>query len=74
MVITRLWYSLNIGSIPLEGLGVYMKLPDAKRHYIVSMTKSVLRIVGYIFLFSFSPIAGTILVLSEVLGILEENV
>lgn len=51
-----------------------MDLPDAKRHYIVSMAKSVLRIVGYLFLFPVVPIASVVLILSEVLGIVEENV
>ena len=51
-----------------------MDLPDAKRHYIVSMAKSFLRIAGYIVLFNIAPVASIVLVASEILGIIEENV
>jgi len=50
-----------------------VELPDVKKHYIVSMVKSVLRIAGYLFLFKIAPVASVILIVSEVLGVLEEN-
>ncbi len=51
-----------------------MKMPDIKRHYVVSMGKSVMRIAGYAALLESIPIAVIILILSEILGIVEENV
>jgi hypothetical protein len=49
-------------------------MPDIKRHYVVSMGKSVMRIAGYAALLESIPIAVIILILSEILGIVEENV
>jgi len=51
-----------------------MKQPDAKRHQTISFIKSWIRIIGY-FLIPFSLITATvILVISEVIGIIEELV
>ena len=51
-----------------------MKQPDAKKHQIISFIKSGIRIVGYA-LIPFSLLWATIiLVLSEVVGIIEELV
>ena len=48
--------------------------PDAKKHQIVSFIKSGIRIFGYILL-PFSVLAGaSVLVVSEVIGIIEELV
>jgi hypothetical protein len=48
--------------------------PDARRHQIISFIKSGIRIIGYGFI-PFSLITATILlVISEVVGILEELV
>ena len=50
------------------------KLPDPKLHQIISFVKSSIRIVGYI-LIPINLIAATlVLVLSEVIGIVEELV
>ena len=50
------------------------KLPDPKLHQIMSFVKSAIRIVGYI-LIPINLIAATlILILSEVVGIVEELV
>ncbi len=53
-------------------------IPDAKKHLYVSLAKSGLRIVGYIFIcampMAIAHIAGALLILSEVLGIVEELV
>ena len=50
------------------------KLPDPKLHQIISFVKSSIRIVGYI-LIPINLISATlVLVLSEVIGIVEELV
>ena len=50
------------------------QLPDARRHQIISFIKSGVRILGYILL-PFDVVAATVvLVISEVVGILEELV
>ena len=49
-------------------------MPDQKKHQIVSFVKSAIRIVGYIFI-PINLIAATvILVVSELVGIVEEMV
>ena len=51
-----------------------MEHPDAKKHQIVSFIKSGIRILGYVFI-PFSLVWATaLLVLSEVVGIIEELV
>lgn len=53
-------------------------IPDAKKHLYVSLAKSGLRIVGYFFVCAIpmaaAHVAGALLILSEVLGIIEELV
>jgi hypothetical protein len=50
------------------------ELPDAKKHQMISFIKSGIRIIGYALL-PFNLVWATIiLVLSEVVGILEELV
>jgi hypothetical protein len=50
------------------------KLPDAKLHQQISFIKSSVRIIGYIFI-PFSLASATILlILSELIGIIEELV
>lgn len=51
-----------------------MKMPDIKRHYLVSMVKSIMRITGYVLLLKNTPLAAKVLIVSEILGIVEENV
>jgi hypothetical protein len=48
--------------------------PDAKKHQIISFIKSGIRIAGYGFLFFSVPIAAGVLILSEIIGIIEELV
>jgi len=50
------------------------KLPDPKKHQIISFVKSGIRILGYIFIPFDLGAAVTLLVVSEVVGILEELV
>ena len=50
------------------------KLPDAKKHQIVSFIKSGVRIFGYIFLPFDLATAVMILIVSELVGIFEELV
>lgn len=48
--------------------------PDAKKHQLVSFIKSGIRIVGYVMIPFNLVIAAGLLVLSEVVGIIEELV
>ena len=50
------------------------KLPDPKKHQIVSFVKSGIRILGYIFIPFDLGAAVTLLVVSEAVGIVEELV
>ena len=50
------------------------KLPDPKKHQIISFIKSGVRILGYIFIPFDLGAAVTLLVVSEAVGILEEMV
>ena len=49
-------------------------LPDAKNHQVISFVKSGVRILGYGFLLFNLPAAVVLLVLSEIVGIVEELV
>jgi hypothetical protein len=51
-----------------------MKQPNAKRHQIISFIKSGIRILGYGFLVINLATAITLLILSEIVGIIEELV
>ena len=51
-----------------------MQHPDAKKHQLVSFLKSGVRLLGYIFLPFDLYIAMGILLVSEVIGIIEELV
>ena len=50
------------------------ELPDARKHQIISFIKSGVRILGYGLLVINLPIAVSVLILSEVIGIIEELV
>ena len=50
------------------------KLPDPKKHQLISFIKSGIRILGYIFIPFDLGAEVTILVVSEAVGILEEMV
>jgi hypothetical protein len=50
------------------------KLPDPRAHQIISFIKSGIRIVGYVMIPFNLVIAAGLLVLSEVVGIIEELV
>ena len=53
---------------------INMKQPDAKKHQTISFIKSWIRIIGYLFI-PFSLVTATlILVVSEIIGIIEELV
>ena len=49
-------------------------LPDAKNHQVISFVKSGVRILGYGFLLFNLPAAVVLLILSEIIGIIEELV
>ena len=50
------------------------KLPDPKKHQLISFIKSGIRILGYIFIPFDLGVAVTLLVVSEGIGIVEELV
>ena len=50
------------------------KLPDVKWHQIISFIKSGIRLLGYGLLLYNLPIAVWVLILSEIIGIIEELV
>jgi len=51
-----------------------MNHPDPKRHQIISFLKSAVRITGYVVLPFGIGLGVTILVISELIGIIEELV
>ena len=51
-----------------------MNHPDPKKHQQVSFIKSVVRIAGYALLAVSLPWSAVVLILSEVIGIIEELV
>ena len=50
------------------------KLPDPKLHQLISFVKSGVRIVGYCFIPYNLGVAAIMLILSEIVGIIEELV
>lgn len=50
------------------------KLPDPRLHQIISFVKSGVRILGYVFIPFNIGVAVTLLIVSEVIGIVEELV
>ena len=51
-----------------------MNYPDAKKHQIVSFIKSGIRILGYCFIPFNLVVSAILLILSEIIGIIEELV
>jgi len=51
-----------------------MKYPDADKHFWASMTKSVIRVGGYCLIFIDIEVAASVLIASEIIGIIEELV
>lgn len=54
--------------------GHKQQLPDARKHQLVSFLKSGIRLLGYVFLPFDIVVAVTLLIVSEVVGIIEELV
>ena len=48
--------------------------PDAKKHQIISFIKSAIRIIGYCFIPYNLVVSAILLILSEIVGIIEELV
>jgi hypothetical protein len=42
------------------------------RHQHISFIKSIIRMIGYLMLLGVAPVAGFVLLVSELLGIIEE--
>ena len=51
-----------------------MNQPDPRLHQLVSFLKSAVRISGYVALFWIIGLGAVILILSEIIGIVEELV
>tara|TARA_B100000131_G_C17599558_1_gene402875 strand:+ start:358 stop:513 length:156 start_codon:yes stop_codon:yes gene_type:complete len=51
-----------------------MKYPDAKKHQLISFIKSGIRLLGYVLIPFNIPIAVGVLIVSEIIGIIEELV
>jgi len=51
-----------------------LNYPDARKHQIVSFIKSVIRISGYCFIPFNLVVSAILLILSEIVGIIEELV
>lgn len=54
----------------------FSQYPDAKKHLIASVVKSVIRIAGYglLFLVPYAWPAAVVLIASEIVGLVEEFV
>lgn len=64
------WVGDKKPSIEIDG----QKIPDPRLHQIISFVKSGIRLVGYAFIPFDLVIATGVLILSEVIGIVEELV
>jgi len=51
-----------------------MNYPNPNKHFWASMTKSVIRVTGYCLIFVNLDLAASVLIGSEIIGILEELV
>lgn len=51
-----------------------MKNPDPSKHFIVSLTKSIFRMLGFAFLLTDFEIGCYTLIFSEIIGVFEELV
>jgi hypothetical protein len=52
----------------------FKNIPDPKKHQLVSFLKSAVRISGYVALFWSISLGAIILIISELVGIIEELV
>jgi hypothetical protein len=66
-------HKMNVSQKPHKEINLE-KLPDPRKHQIISFIKSGIRIVGYAFIPFNLVIAAVVLIFSEVVGILEELV
>lgn len=65
----------NINFTAKDGVEINgQKIPDPKLHQLISFIKSGIRIAGYILLPFSLEIAAGVLILSEIIGIIEELV
>jgi len=51
-----------------------MNYPNPDKHFWASITKSIIRVAGYCLIFINIDMAATILITSELVGIIEELV
>ena len=62
------------GGLQNDARRVEQKLPDARKHQMISFIKSGIRILGYVLLPFDLTIAMGVLIVSEIVGIVEELV
>lgn len=67
-------YTANRRNLKSLNPETFMNYPDAKKHQLVSFIKSGIRILGYIFIPINLVVSAILLILSEIVGIIEELV
>ena len=67
-------YIFNQQNVNIKSPSEYINYPDAKKHQIVSFIKSGIRILGYCFIPFNLVVSAILLILSEIVGIIEELV
>ena len=65
---------MDIEKLDIKQINESFEHPDAKKHQLVSFIKSAIRLVGYTLLLVNLEVAVGVLILSEVIGIIEELV
>ena len=65
---------MDIEKLDIKQIKESFEHPDAKKHQLVSFIKSAIRLVGYSLLLVNLEVAVGVLILSEVIGIIEELV
>ena len=67
-------YIFNQNNVNLKNPTEPLNYPDARKHQIVSFIKSGIRILGYCFIPFNLVVSAILLILSEIVGIIEELV
>ena len=67
-------YIFNQNNVNFKNPSEPFNYPDARKHQIVSFIKSGIRILGYCFIPFNLVISAILLILSEIVGIIEELV
>ena len=67
-------YIFNQNNVNFKNPSESINYPDARKHQIVSFIKSGIRILGYCFIPFNLVVSAILLILSEIVGIIEELV